>query len=110
MAIEVSYPNPFTGLQIEKAYAFAASTNFDHVAQRAQILYHVHPSKADADAGRPPLGSISIPVRPEEFGPLVMANFSAFIALAEAVDHHALTRPEFETGERVTELETETEA
>lgn len=98
MALIAEYTDPFTGDVIADAYFWAAGTYFDHTAKHARIVYFVHPSKAAAYAGKPPIGQVELNVGasyPEgvtlpTFDEMIAANAAAYGALAVAVDDLAI--------------------
>lgn len=110
MAILATYINQYTGEDIADAYFWAASTAFDFARRRAKIVYHVHPTRDAAYAGRPPMGTVVLEVgeRPGDpivdddggvvvpglpsFDEMVAANAAAYAALAAALDDMAMTQ------------------
>lgn len=92
--IQIPKVNPYTG-QTETCYAYAADIHFVPAESTGRIVFHVHPTKADADANRQPIDRLIVTLQAtSDGGPTypdqVNAHPTIYGALAQAIQQLAL--------------------
>jgi hypothetical protein len=68
MAFQVQWANPYDTAALATAYARVAQMNLNFDAQTGQVTVNVWASRQAADAGRPPVGQLSLAVTPDGAG------------------------------------------